>query len=228
MADVTLSEYAERHGINPQRARALASQGRLDARKIGSQWVVSDDGAMRSVRSAGRPPSIETVWAAALAVEDGNLDGAHDPQRRRAAKRVLQRLANTKSGPSRVIAVTTLLANRADLHRVRAADLVELAADPRVARSGLAWSRSAVQSVDDIDLYIHESSWRDLRLDHALVEVPRSRANARIRIVGDHVPLTRNAPDLIAAADLAEVVGARAQVAASEIIDALDFDGPMA
>lgn len=228
MADVTLSEYAERHGINPQRARALASQGRLDARKIGSQWVVSDDGATRSVRSAGRPPSIETVWAAALALEDGNLDGAHDPQRRRAAKRVLQRLATTPSGASRVIAVTTLLANRGDLHRVRAADLVELAADPRVARSGLAWSRSTIQSVDDVDLYVHQSTWVELRLDHALVEVPRSRANARIRIVGDHVPLTRNAPDLIAAADLAEVGGARAQVAASEIIDALDFEGPMA
>jgi len=228
MADVTLSEYADRHGINPQRARALASQGRIDARKIGSQWVVSDGGAKRSVRSAGRPPSVETVWAAALALEDGDLDGARDPQRRRAAKRVLQRLAIAEAGPSRVLAVTTLFANRGDLHRVRAADLVELAADPRVARSGLAWSRSPVQSVDDIDLYVHESTWEDLRLNHALVEVPRSRANARIRIVADHVALTRDAPALIAAADLAEVGGPRAQVAVSEIINAIDFDGPVA
>jgi len=171
---------------------------------------------------------VETVWAAAHALEDRNLDGARDPQRRRAAKRVLQRLATAEAGPSRVLAVATLLANRGDLYRVRAADLVELAADDRVARSGLAWSRSAIQSVDDIDLYVHESTWDDLRLNRALVEVPRSRANARIRIVPDHVALTRDAPALIAAADLAEVGGPRAQVAASVIINAIDFDGPVA
>jgi len=228
MADVTLPEYAQRHGISSQRARALASQGRIGARKVGSQWVVPDGGAMRSVRSAGRPPSTATVWSAALALDEGDLDGARDPQRRRAAKRVIQRLAAAEVGPSRVLAVATLFVNRGDLHHVRAADLVELAADPRVARSGLAWSRSAIQSVDDIDLYVHESTWEDLRLDHALVEVPQSRANARIRVVADDVDLTRDAPTLVAATDLADIGSPRAQVAASDIINAIDFAEPLA
>lgn len=225
MADLTLPEYAKRHGINSQRARALAAQGRINARKVGSQWVVSDDGATRSVRSAGRPPSIETVWAAALALERGNLDGARDPQRRRAAKRVLQRLSLTKIGPSRLVEVATLLANRGVIHHIRSADLVELAADSRVTRSGLAWSLSPIQSVDDIDLYTHESAWEALGLDHALVEVPQSRANARVRVVADDVPLARDAPALVAAADLADIGSPRARVAAIEIVNDVAFGG---
>jgi len=224
MADLTLADYAERHGISAQRARALAAKGRIDARKVGSQWLVADDGAARSARSAGRPPSIETVWTAALALEQGNLDGARDPQCRRAAKRVLQRLPAAEAGPSSVLAVATLFANRGALHHVRAADLVDLAADARVARSGLAWSPSPIQSVDDIDLYVRESAWEDLQLDYALVDVPPSRANARVRVVADDVELARDAPALIAAADLADIGSPRSRVAAREIVDSIDFE----
>jgi hypothetical protein len=226
MVDLTLAEYAERRGVSAQRARVLASQGAINARKVGSQWLVADDGAVRSARGAGRPPSVETVWTAALALEQGNLDGARGPQRRRAAKRVLQRLAAAEAGPSRVLAVATLFANRGALHHVRAADLVELAGDQRVARSGLAWSLSPIQSVDDIDLYVRESAWEDLQLDHALVEVPPSRANARVRVVPDDVDLAHDAPALIAAADLADIGSPRAQVAATEITASIDLQRP--
>jgi len=223
MADLTVTGYADRHGISVQRARLLASQGRLGARKVGSQWLGADDGAVRSVRSAGRPPSVETVWTAALALEQGNLDEPRDPQRRRAAKRVLQRLAAAEAGPSRVLAVATLFANRGELHHVSAADLVNLAADPRVARSGLAWSLSPIQAVDDLDLYVHKSAWEELQLYHALVDVPQSRANARVRVVAVEVDLARDAPALIAAADLADIGSARAQVAATEITASIDL-----
>lgn len=223
MADLVLAEYAKRNGVSVQRARALASQGRVDARKVGSQWVVDDNGSARAARRAGRPPSAATVWTAARALEVGNLSSARDPQQRRAAKRVLSQLA-AADGPSRVQLAVSLIANRGELHHVRAADLVELAADPRVARSGMAWSRSAIQSVDDIDLYVNEAKWKALQRDHALVEVPRARANARVRVVADDVELARDAPALIAAADLAEVGSSRALVAAESIAAAFSIE----
>lgn len=227
MVDLSLSEYAARHGIGTQRARALASGGRINARKVGSQWVVSDGARPRSVRNPGRPPSVTTVWAAAVALEEGNLDKALDSQVRRAAKRVLQRIASSEPGESRLRELVSLAANRGHLHRVRSADPVELAADPRVACSGLAWSPSQIQSVDDIDLYVRESDWGELSLDHALVEVPQSRANTRVRVIADNVELSRDVPALVAAADLADIGSSRAQLAASAILDSIDFEEPL-
>ena len=219
MADISLSEYAERHGINEQRARALAAQGRINARKIGSRWIVADTSSKRIARSAGRSPNSTTVWASARALESHIIDvepSSSAPARRRAVKQFLARLAEQKDDEL-LRAIATLAANRGELHYVRAADTAGLASDERVARSGLAWSDSPVQAVEGIDVYVHKSQWRDLQADHALIEVPQSRANARVRVVAGDVQFGRDAPALIAVADLLDVSSPRARVAASSI-----------
>ena len=213
-----MSEYAQRHGISAQRARTLAAQGRLEARKVGSQWLVTDSGAERAARRAGRPPSTETVWAAALALEPEHGCGAVDPQRRRAVDRLLVQFIDAE-GSYRLILVHSTMANRGEPRFVRAADPEDLADDPRVARSGMAWSHSPLRSVDGIDLYVREGDWDSLRRDHALVQVPRSRSNVRVRTVPDNVELGRDVPALVAAADLGEVASPRAAKAAKQVLD---------
>lgn len=220
MVEVSVSEYAQRHGISPQRARALAAQGRLDARKVGTQWLVSDSGADRIARRAGRPPSIETAWAAALALEPASTYDTLDPQRRRAVLRMVRQIDDA-AGSHRLRLAISATANRGDLHFVRAADPANLADDRRVSRSGMAWSRSPLRSVDNIDLYVRGGDWDSLRRDHALVQVPRSRANVRIRSVPATVDLGRDVPALVAAADLGEVASPRAIAAAKQVLDGL-------
>lgn len=223
MSELTLAEYATRHGISAQRARALATQGRISARKIGSQWIVTDSSSLRVHRLAGRPPLAATVWAGAFVLEQQSLDVAAVngvPARRRAVKQFLTRLAS-QPAEARAQVIVTWAANRGELHHVRAADAVGLVHDPHVARSGLAWPGSLVQSVEDVDVYVHAALWPALRADHALVEVPQSRANARVRVVADDIALTRDVPALIAAADLVDVGSPRARVAAAAIVEAL-------
>lgn len=223
MAELSIAEYAKRHGISEQRVRALASQERINARKIGSRWVVTDAGSQRIARGAGRSPLPETVWASAYALEEGTL--AIDtlkgvPERRRAAKRFLERLAH-QSGDDRARLVATWAANRGELHYVRAADAAEVADDPRVAKSGLAWSHSPVQAAEDIDVYVRADHWESLRADHALVEVPQPRANARVRVVAADANLAGDVPALIAIADLLDISSPRARVAASSLAASL-------
>ena len=46
MADpeyLSISEWCKLHGKNPGNTRHLISQGRIPAKKIGSQWVISAD-----------------------------------------------------------------------------------------------------------------------------------------------------------------------------------------
>ncbi|MGO1543275.1 MAG: hypothetical protein ACTHXA_02935 [Gulosibacter sp.] len=47
---ITIAEYAEKEGISVQRARELARNGRIPARKFGGSWVV-ESGSARQSRS---------------------------------------------------------------------------------------------------------------------------------------------------------------------------------
>jgi len=53
---LTTTEAASRLGITPRRVRALIAAGRLDAERIGRDWLIADD-ALTAVttRKVGRP-----------------------------------------------------------------------------------------------------------------------------------------------------------------------------
>ena len=66
MADIegylTVSELAERSGLTPSYVRRLIRDGRIDARRIGTMWVVEQREAERflsTTRPFGRPKSLE-------------------------------------------------------------------------------------------------------------------------------------------------------------------------
>ena len=222
MAEIALSDYARNRGISVQRARALAAHGRIHARKAGSQWLVDDSELLKPSRNAGRPPAQENVWMGAIALIPSGDNEFNEGSTSRHVTALLAQLAASSEVELQLRLISTWAANRGTLHPVRAADPADLAEDPRVARSGLAWLRSPVQSVDNIDLYVRADDWAGLAAAHALVEVPAGRANARVRVVADDTPLERDVPDLIAAADLAAVATPRARSAAAGIIAQLN------
>lgn len=43
MALLSVKEYAARHGQDGGRVRLLIAQGRIPAKKIGSQWAIDED-----------------------------------------------------------------------------------------------------------------------------------------------------------------------------------------
>jgi len=218
MTEMALSDYAKRRGISVQRARALAAHGRINARKVGSQWLVDDSELAKPSRRAGRPPSQLTVWIGANSLLAARNNEVHRRSQPRGLAALIAHLAESSDPEIQLSTIATWAANRGELHQVRAADPADLANDPRVARSGLAWPRSPIQSVDNIDLYVRAHDWPGLATDHALVTVPATRANTRIRVVPDDTPLVRDAPDLIAVADLADVGTPRARKAAADIL----------
>jgi hypothetical protein len=218
MTEIALSDYAKRRGVSVQRARALAADGRIHARKVGSQWLVDDSELSKLSRHAGRPPSQSTVWIGANALLAARNDEVPGRRAARGLATLIAQLAEPSNPELHLRAIATWAANRGELHQVRAADPADLANDRRVARSGLAWSHSPIQSIDNIDLYVRAQDWPDLIVDHALVEVPATRANTRIRVVLDDTPLERDVPDLIAIADLADVGTPRARTAAADIL----------
>src|SRR3954451_24557382 len=60
--ELTTREAAERLNVNQSRVRALVASGVLEARRIGSQWVIDDESvdrqaALTSARASGRSMS---------------------------------------------------------------------------------------------------------------------------------------------------------------------------
>jgi transposase len=218
---VTSEESAGLQRLRREKAEfksALAGRNRINARKVGSQWLIDDSDLDKPARRAGRPPAQLTIWDVANALDSRDTEAVQPPPLRRRINAVFAQL-DESAGTDHLQAVTTWAANRGELHHVRAPDLVDLADDARVARSGLAWPRSPVQSIDNIDLYVRVHDWPHVARDHTLVDVAAARADARIRLVAADSPLAREVPGLIAAADLAEVGSARSRAAAARVIE---------
>lgn len=81
---VTIAEYATAHGISPRRARTLAQQGRVPARRIGRAWVLDDD-ATTSPVTGTRPMSPRTRVMFLRALSDQSVRGLTGSDRRRIA-----------------------------------------------------------------------------------------------------------------------------------------------
>lgn len=80
----TISEYAAQHGISPRRARALAQQGRLPARRVGRAWVL-DEGVATTPAVSTRPMSERTRRLFLRALSDQTLREVTGSDRRRIA-----------------------------------------------------------------------------------------------------------------------------------------------
>ena len=146
-------DAAEALGISTQRVRALARAGRLQARKVGSRWIVEQASGKRDARS-GRPMSSAIAWAILAELSGARPDWVHPSALSRLRRRLrdpewaLQSLQHSQAR-ARVVRWRAL---PADLPRI-----IKRAAIVPTGLSAITREIDIVASSGEIDAYVDRS-----------------------------------------------------------------------
>lgn len=203
---MTVPEAAERLGVIPQRVRALARDGKLDAIRTEGVWLIDADSLAKRVllaelgvaASSARPWSQPMAWAAMRALDD---DEALLPDLDRKARyRLRQRLDNPD--PARLLSAVRNRARvlRASVHPSRTARLRDLVVPSGITGAGI--HGLGLTGDDAVDGYLSADALTDAR--GALRVRPSDTGAHLLRVVDDERLLEGLgvAPRLAVAADL--------------------------
>ena len=208
--DVELAEAARMMGVSAVRARQMAREGRLRARRVGGRWLV-DAASLPSAPRRGRPMSVRIAWALVELSAGGAAEWV-EPRESYRLRRALDRLV-TDDEPEMLL--RSWLASRAERQLLSASEVDGLRADPRLALSGLSDERSGLSAASNVEAYVRAEDAAAVRRDHLLID---SGSNANVVLhVSPRVP-DRPVPVLLLAADLADHDGPRELARARELI----------
>ena len=211
-----VNDAAKRMGVRPERVLKLIHDGRLEAQKVGSRWVI-DESALASkvwVKSPGRPMSAKSAMVLAQALEGKEPSDLSAVEKHRLQKHIRNLLAH--SDPKSQL--QSWFAARAPVldFSVSDSDISELREDPRIKLSGISDPRSGLLPGNELEAYISKSELDRLRSEWFLVPAKnRQKANVILHVL-DKLPA--EIPALFSAMDLAEHPGPREQSAANSII----------
>lgn len=227
MANVSVSEAAERLGVGVPRVHQRIADGSLRAERIGSQWVVDELSVFHAAenKKPGRPLSARSVWAIiALAEGDDRAVAALAPiERSRARARLAEVLdlgASAHVGEKEVRRVASalrlLFRNRSEVvaRKAALADLPRLREDMRW-ESLVSPAASGIASMD-VDGYLNADNVAGVSRDHLLVPAAAD-ANVVIHVLPRG---QKSYPEskLLLAADLADQRGPREERRAAELL----------
>lgn len=208
--EIELAEAARMMGVSAVRARQMAREGRLRARRIGGRWLV-DAASLPSAPRRGRPMSVRIAWAL-VELSAGGAAEWIEPRESYRLRRALDRLV-TDDEPEMLL--RSWLASRAERQLLSASEVDGLRADPRLALSGLSDERSGLSAARNVEAYVRAEDAAAVRRDHLLID---SGSNANVVLhVSPRVP-DRPVPVLLLAADLADHDGPRELARARELI----------
>lgn len=214
---------SQRLGLDPSRVRVLAEQGRLNARKIGSRWLIDIDSvsefAMRQ-RSAGRPYSPRNAWSMIhLAV--GKATGWLSSEERYRLRQSLDRRGLAQQGGR------LELRQRVSHWHAHPSALKHLHGEAALAPAGVELAVAAgigILPAEELDRRVAESHLDDLVKQFNLEASPRLDSNVCLRAVPDHEwDLATSAPPRASAAlDLASDFDARSRRVGSAELKLID------
>jgi excisionase family DNA binding protein len=200
--DMTTREAAERLSVHQSRIRALIHSGTLDARRVGSQWLLDADSVDRqadftSAKATGRPMARRVAWAASDLADGGQARWVSASDRTRLRHR-LDDVSNTavvqKWLRARAATVTRYRVGDDDIHDLLSAEGVVATGVSAADAYGL--SLGAGGSADG---YVTKAVRKRLEGDFVLI---RSRTgNLTLRLVNDGAP-DRHAAESKAVDDL--------------------------
>ena len=128
--EVELAEAARMMGVSAVRARQLAREGRLRARRVGGRWLV-DAASVPSAPRRGRPMSPRIAWALVAISSGGSADWI-EPRESCRLRQALDRLV--ADGEPEML-LRSCLASRVERELLSASELDALHADPRLVRT---------------------------------------------------------------------------------------------
>jgi excisionase family DNA binding protein len=210
MAQLSVSQAADRLGVNVQRVHQRIADGSLPAERVGHQWAIREaDLARLSHRKAGRPLSSKSVWELAqvacdlVAVNDIGVTlvqcnasrSIPAPNRSRARSRLRDLLGLARKQPwardpesaaDDVAAwLRALMRGRAErrLFRASSRDLADLRADHRIKLSGISLPDSGIASGDIVEGYVAAPQLEPLVEDFLLSEARDADANVVLHVI---------------------------------------------
>lgn len=213
MVHLSVSQAADRLGVNVQRVHQRIADGSLPAARVGRQWVIAEADLARLDRHpAGRPLSPRSAWEVALvaSVVDARAYPSGDPRlgllRERAAsipasnrsrarsrlKDLLMRSLEAHLQPDAEVAaldvaakVRSLLRGRADrrTYRLSPRDLEDLRADERIRPSGVSLPEAGIAAGDLVEGYVADSDIGELVAEFLLAEARDADANVVLHVV---------------------------------------------
>lgn len=228
--EVTTREAAERLRVNQSRVRALVAAGTLEARRVGSQWLIDADSvdrqaALTTAKATGRAMAKRVAWATGDLADGGEAAWLTAAERSRLRKR-LREAASTevlqKWLRSRSSQVTR--------YRVGEADLDELLRTDGVVATGVSAATDhglGLGTGGDGDAYVDGDVLDRLVRDYFLIE---SRSgNLTLRLVEHNLHLLtaretdglRVTTRLIVGVDLADDRDTRTRSAGRTLLDAV-------
>lgn len=208
--EVDVAEAARMMGVSAVRARQLAREGRLRARRVGGRWLI-DGTSLPSAPRRGRPMSPRIAWALVEIGAGGAADWV-DPRESYRLRRALDRLV-ADSEPE--LLLRSWLASRAERLLLSASEIDVLRTDPRLVMSGLSDGRSGLSAAGDVEAYIRAAEVVSVRRDHLLIE---AGSGANVILHASPVVPDRPVPLLLLAADLADHDGPRELARARQLI----------
>lgn len=218
-----VDDAAKRMGVRPERVLKLIHEGRIDAQKLGSRWVIDENAfsGMVWIKSPGRPMSTKSAMDLAQALEGREPSILSAVEKHRLRKYVRHLLAHGDPKSQ----LQSWLAARARVldFSVSSSDIPELREDPRIKLSGISDPRSGLLPGNEVEAYISKDDLDRLRSDWFLVPaMNRQKANVILRVLDE---LPAEVPAIFSAMDLAEYPGPREQSAADSLIrSVLDGD----
>lgn len=213
----SVSEAAAELGISPQRIRALAQSGQIQADRVGGHWVIRDDSlSSPRDRAPGRPLSAANAWALLALLEGESPGWVHPSVRSRLRKRLkdsdwLAR-ALVRSEP------------RANVNRWRLlpSDFSKIRASFPIVRSGLSAAGAALDLFSDegpLDAYVSQRALAEIANQFKPLE-SSNEPNAFLRVPSHSWPLEHEGqvPIAVAAADLLSDEDPRVSRAARNVL----------
>jgi hypothetical protein len=210
--EVGVADAAARLAVSERRVRQLAESGALVARQVSGRWLIDEASLDRAVPVA-RPMSGRMSWALIAQLSSGLAEGPNNqywPNDRIGGSELARlrekadRLHHSERPADLLRAWLRKRAERLPF-RAAAADLPDLAADPRLAPSGISDKRAGLSAAGECEGYVAQADLEVLRRDYLLVE--SSQPNVILHVADRPVP--RPAPLALVLADLADWHGAR-------------------
>lgn len=210
---LSVKEYAARQEISAARVYRLIREGKVEAQKIGSSWVI-DASQLSRQAPRSRPMSGPNAWSFISL-----LSGIEPENMEAKARWLLDRKCEALiEAPEPAQFLAGWLRQRAPVLALRAnaSDLADLRSDERVVLSGISDDRAGLSSEHEVEAYVDPDLAKQLINEYLLVE--SKNANVWLHLARVRADADGRVPLGLVIADLADHAGPRENQRVKELL----------